>query len=160
MEEKKATKLCKHCKTEIPKGAKVCPQCRKKQGGALKWAIIALVAICIIGAAAGGENDKPKETSNIQSEQSKTQEPEGGDGTVSSGDAEAKIKEQDDVPTEYKSALKKANSYSDNMHMSKAAIYDQLTSEYGEKFSEEAAQYAMENIKVDWKANRFSKPAR
>lgn len=37
--EKPATKTCKHCKTEIPAGAKVCPQCRKKQGGALKWVI-------------------------------------------------------------------------------------------------------------------------
>ena len=56
--EKPATKVCKHCKTEIPYGAKVCPQCRKKQGGALKWVIIAFVAICIIGAA-GGKDDKP-----------------------------------------------------------------------------------------------------
>lgn len=57
--EKPATKVCKHCKTEIPYGAKVCPQCRKKQGGALKWVIIAFVVICIIGAAAGGKDDKP-----------------------------------------------------------------------------------------------------
>lgn len=58
--EKPATKVCKHCKTEIPYGAKVCPQCRKKQGGVLKWVIIVFVAICIIGAASGGNDDKPK----------------------------------------------------------------------------------------------------
>ena len=29
--EKPTTKLCKHCKTEIPYDAKVCPNCRKKQ---------------------------------------------------------------------------------------------------------------------------------
>lgn len=57
--ENEATKVCKHCKTEIPAGAKVCPQCRKKQGGALKWVIIAFVVICIIGAAASGKDDKP-----------------------------------------------------------------------------------------------------
>lgn len=57
--ENQATKVCKHCKTEIPAGAKVCPQCRKKQGGALKWVIIAFVVICIIGAAAGRKDDKP-----------------------------------------------------------------------------------------------------
>ncbi len=57
--EKPATKVCKHCKTEIPYGAKVCPQCRKKQGGVLKWVIIAIVVIGIIGAAAGGGDDKP-----------------------------------------------------------------------------------------------------
>lgn len=30
MKEKKTTKLCRHCKTEIPAGAKVCPNCKKK----------------------------------------------------------------------------------------------------------------------------------
>jgi len=39
------------------------------------------------------------------------------------------------------------------MHMSKAGIYDQLTSEYGDKYSPEAAQYAVDNVKADWKAN-------
>lgn len=62
-----------------------------------------------------------------------------------------------DVPTEYKSALKKAQSYSDSMHMSKAGIYKQLTSEYGEAFSAEAAQYAMDNVKADWNANALAK---
>lgn len=62
--EKPETKICKHCKTEIPYGAKVCPQCRKKQGGVLKWVIIAFVAICVIGAAGGGSDNEPKETNN------------------------------------------------------------------------------------------------
>ena len=59
------TKICKHCQSEIPKKAKVCPNCRKKQGGKLKWIIIAIVVIGIIGAALGGgsENDT---TSNDQ----------------------------------------------------------------------------------------------
>ena len=30
------TKICKHCQSEIPKKAKICPNCRKKQGGKLK----------------------------------------------------------------------------------------------------------------------------
>ena len=62
-----------------------------------------------------------------------------------------------DVPTEYKSALIKAKSYSDSMHMSKLSIYDQLTSEYGEKFSAEAAQYAVDNLNADWNANALAK---
>lgn len=60
---KPATKICKHCKTEIPYGAKVCPKCRKKQGGILKWAIIAFLALGVIGAATGGDDDNPKEAS-------------------------------------------------------------------------------------------------
>ena len=55
--EKPATKLCKHCQTEIPYNAKVCPQCRKKvTGGKLKWIVIPVAAIILIGAAAGGED--------------------------------------------------------------------------------------------------------
>lgn len=43
------------------------------------------------------------------------------------------------------------------MHMSKKGIYDQLVSEYGEQFSAEAAQYAIDNMKADWNANALAK---
>lgn len=62
-----------------------------------------------------------------------------------------------DVPREYKNALAKAESYSSMMHMSKQGIYDQLTSEYGEKFTPEAAQYAVDNLDVDWNLNALEK---
>ena len=52
------TKICKHCQSEIPKKAKVCPNCRKKQGGKLKWIILAVVALAIIGSAMGGNDSK------------------------------------------------------------------------------------------------------
>lgn len=55
--ENQETKLCKYCKTEIPKKAKVCPNCRKKQGGKLKWIVITVVAILIMAAIAGGGDD-------------------------------------------------------------------------------------------------------
>lgn len=57
------------------------------------------------------------------------------------------------VPIEYLSALEKAKDYSELMHMSKKGLFDQLTSEYGEQFSEEAAQYAVDNVNADWNAN-------
>ena len=47
--------------------------------------------------------------------------------------------------------------YNETMHMSKQGLYDQLTSEYGEKFSPEAAQYAIDNIQADWNANALEK---
>lgn len=43
------------------------------------------------------------------------------------------------------------------MHMSKSAIFDQLTSENGEKFSTEAAEYAMSKLEYDWKENALKK---
>lgn len=51
------TKTCKHCKSIIPKGAKICPLCRKKQGGIVKWVIIAVIVIIVIAALGGGGND-------------------------------------------------------------------------------------------------------
>lgn len=61
------------------------------------------------------------------------------------------------VPTSYISALHKAQSYSDNMHMSKQGIYDQLTSDYGEQFKPEAAQYAIDHVKANWNKNALKK---
>ena len=43
------------------------------------------------------------------------------------------------------------------MHMSKKGIYNQLVSAYGEKFSKEAAQYAVDNLNADYKANALKK---
>ena len=45
-----------------------------------------------------------------------------------------------------KNALMTARNYRDNLHMSSAAIENQLTSPYGEQFTQEEAQYAMEHL--------------
>ena len=58
---------------------------------------------------------------------------------------------------EDKNALAKAESYSSMMHMSKAAIYDQLTSSYGEGFPAESVQYAVDHLVADYKANALEK---
>lgn len=53
------TKNCKYCKMEIPKSAKVCPHCRKKQKkGIGKWILLAIIVLVIIGVASGGSKDK------------------------------------------------------------------------------------------------------
>jgi len=58
--------------------------------------------------------------------------------------------------TEEKNALKKAESYSSIMNMSKQGIYKQLTSSV-EGFTAEAAQYAIDNIEADWNKNALEK---
>lgn len=90
----------------------------------------------------------------------------GDDTTKSSASNDSKIEntksstssKESKVPTEYKSALNKAKDYADTMNMSKQGIYDQLTADAGEQFSEEAAQYAMDNLDdIDWNANALKK---
>ena len=43
------------------------------------------------------------------------------------------------------------------MHMSKQGIYDQLTSQNGEKFTADEAQYAVDNLDADYNANALAK---
>ena len=53
------TKICKHCQTEIPKKAKICPNCRKKQGlGCLPIGLIVVGVLIVIGMVFGGSGDK------------------------------------------------------------------------------------------------------
>lgn len=64
MKMENETKLCKHCKSEIPKAAKVCPNCRKKQGGIGKWIVIGIIVVIFLAVAFGGGDDKPKKVEN------------------------------------------------------------------------------------------------
>ncbi|MGC6174289.1 OB-fold protein [Lacrimispora sp. 38-1] len=63
--EKPTTKICKHCKTEIPYGAKVCPQCRKKQGmGGCLTAVIVVFALGLLGSCFAGKGKETVSTSS------------------------------------------------------------------------------------------------
>lgn len=148
-----ATKKCKYCKSEIDAKASICPQCNTKQHniGCLVFLIAIVIIILFVGIASCSGGDKT-DTNNspVTTEE----------GTVNSDATSSETKPTDaqqSVPSEYKSALKKAKIYSDTMHMSKQGLYDQLTSEYGEKFSPEAAQYAIDNLVVDYNKNALEK---
>ena len=60
--EKPTVKQCKHCKSEIPYDAKVCPVCRKKQGapGCLIVVLVVVVLVLIAAFAGGGESSTPQ----------------------------------------------------------------------------------------------------
>lgn len=94
------------------------------------------------------EQNQDKEISNNQGEEKDVLVKENEEKV---DEKEEKVEEE--VLKEYKSALRKAKVYSDTMSMSKAGLYDQLTSEYGEKFTAEEAQYAVDNLDVNWKEN-------
>lgn len=62
--EKPTTKICKHCATEIPYNAKICPNCRKKQGmGCLPLVLIVLGIIILLGVIGGSGGSKSSSSS-------------------------------------------------------------------------------------------------
>jgi hypothetical protein len=68
------TKICKYCKTEIPKDAKICPNCRKKQKGKIGIIIAVIVVLLLIIGIAGGGSDDKKESKIDNSNASSTSE--------------------------------------------------------------------------------------
>ncbi|MFW0181526.1 Ltp family lipoprotein [Rothia sp. P5766] len=66
--------------------------------------------------------------------------------------SKAESQSKGNVPDGYENALAEARNYVKIMDFSYAGLYDQLTSEYGGKHSAEAAQYALDNLEVDWNA--------
>lgn len=59
-----------------------------------------------------------------------------------------------DMTADQQNALITAENYSDSLHLSKADIYDQLTSSYGDKFSPSDAKFAVDNLEgVNWNQN-------
>lgn len=63
-------KKCKHCQTDIPKKAKICPNCKKKQGGKTKWIIIGVIVVLLIGAGSSSSNDSPEKSNNASVQKS------------------------------------------------------------------------------------------
>lgn len=81
-----------------------------------------------------------------------TCEPDGDDKLILHKNEESKLNSS--TPKEYLDALQDATIYAIEMHYSEKAIFNQLTAEYGEGYSAEAAQYAIDNLYgVDYKEN-------
>lgn len=132
----------------VVKGAKVKKPFYKKIWFWLLILIVGAIAMSGGDEEVDDQNTEPEQT-EVAAETDTTEEAE----NETSEEAEEEGEPEDDVPTEYKSALNSAKSYSDMMYMSKKGIFDQLTSEYGDKFPEEAAQYAVDNLETDYNRN-------
>ena len=94
------------------------------------------------------DKEEPTEEPKEETQEPVTQEEEAVEEEV----PEAAIPEEDEVvPFEYEQALKSAQNYINTLHFSRQGLKQQLTSEYGSGFSEEAAEYALEHVDVDYK---------
>ena len=152
---------CKTCGADIAASARVCPACGAKNSKPIYkrwwfWVIAVIFLFSIIPGKSDSQTAVKNTSTASVTSASDTQAASAAPNTTDEGKEETQPK-NDSVSTEYKNALKKAKIYSDTMHMSKRGIYDQLVSEYGEKFPEDAAQYAVDNLDADWNANALAK---
>ena len=151
------TRYCRNCNTELVGKSNVCPACgavNKKPIYKRVWVwILVLIVICGIGLS-GGDDTDPADSDATNDVTSNEVVDTSDDENVDDEDSE----EEENVSLEYRNALAKAQIYAETMYMSKKAVYDQLVSEYGENFDEDAAQYAIDNLEgISWKENALEK---
>lgn len=112
-----------------------------------------VVVVLVVGAIGGGMGEDGAETESESTATKQTSkkavEPTEKESSKTK-ESETEESKKDDVPKEYKSALNSAENYIDMMPFSEAGLYDQLTADTGDQFSDEAAQYAIDNIEVDY----------
>ena len=109
----------------------------------------ALAIVIVAGTVGCSDVDNSKEVNggNVETVQEVSQN--NSENTIAENKSEDKI--DNNVPMEYRSVMEKAKFYSDVLNMSKARMYEELTAGCG--FTAEEAQYAVDNVKVDWKEN-------
>ena len=131
------------------------PQPPKKRGlgrgvKVTVWVVGILIGLGVIAQLGGGSTDS---ATSPASGTSSNAAPAAAAPVATTSAAPAKPV----APPQGEQALAKAESYATRMNMSKRGVYDQLTSQYGEKFPPAAAQYAVDNVKADWNANALAK---
>lgn len=127
-----------------------------------RWWFIAIVSIAVIAAIGRaleeGKTSSSKSASQSQNAPEAKAAPQAQSASEAAAPAATPTPEAEPkVPREYENALESAKSYSNVMHMSKKGIYNQLISPYADKFSAEAAQYAVDNLQADYNANALAK---
>lgn len=130
-----------------------------------RWWFGFLVVMAIGTLGVGIENSRnPSEdtlppSTEIHQEESIEQEsiePPESTESLAPGIPEEKQPTTPEIPKEYEAAIKKAQSYGRIFPMSKKGIYSQLTSGV-EGFTPEAAQYAVDNLDMDYMENAYQK---
>ena len=147
---------CPFCKNEIKEGAIKCQHCweflekkhekKKKKIWTLWWIGIIILVLAFFWAI--WKNSSTNTTTTRKTNSSTM--------IIEQTNKNWEI-EKVEVPKEYLNALKKAQSYSDHQYMSEKSLYKQLTSKYWEWFTEDAANYAISNVKADYNYNALMK---
>lgn len=98
-------------------------------------------------------NTTSKKSDDVDENNNDTNDDLSDSNNDNESDSSSNDNNDDDVSREFKNALKSAQDYQEFMPMSKAGLYDQLTSSAGDQYPEDAAQYAIDNLDANYKEN-------
>lgn len=121
---------------------------KKKKRTGLKVAGAAVAALVVLGCTVTTSDGEEEATPRPQSEVALIEGTPGDGPTLSN----LLPPSESELPREFDNALRSGQRYLDFTAFSYDGLYNQLTSEYGEGFTPEAAQYAVDNVDVDWNA--------
>ena len=111
------------------------------------WLLVAVIVLAVILVGCQGSISTSKEQA---SEPTQSDDVATNSETVTPASQATNQDAQDNVPREHRNALRAAQQYVDMMPFSERGLFEQLTSEHGDGYSEDAARYAIENVKVDY----------
>ena len=131
------------------------------------WVIISafffLFLICIVGANVNDDKstdkaDTTQVSKNDDSDSNDTSNDDSNSSDTSSSSSDTSNDDYDSNGTDdQQKALDQANYFANDANMSKAKIYEQLTSSYGGNFSSSDANYAISHLDgVDWNQNALA----
>lgn len=141
-------KKCKSCQSEIDNKAKICPQCRTKQGNWVqRHPILTVIIVLIIFSFGSGGGNKTKtdgpSTPSVVNQDAKKEEV----GTEDKISPTAIIEDKPSETVSQKNAVRKAESYLSYTGFSRSGLIKQLEFE---KFSNSDAVYAVDKISPNW----------
>ncbi|MFT9470186.1 Ltp family lipoprotein [Leuconostoc pseudomesenteroides] len=105
-----------------------------------------LLVIIIIGAFGGGLNGSDKKSATSSSSEKVSESSQRTSSSSEEKSSSSSSSEKPKVSAEFKSALASAKTYATMMHMSKAGVYEQLTADAGDKFTQDEANYAIQHL--------------
>ena len=120
--------------------------------------LLSILAVFVMAACGETEDAADQEEAEVDVEVEKEEETEveevveetNEEENVEEVVTEEVVTQEDDVSREHQNALKSAQNYLDIMAFSEKGLFEQLTSEYGDQYPEDSAQYAIENVEVDY----------
>lgn len=132
-------------------------QPKKKKRGFLKWGLGVVAVVALFNVFTNNNDDDADDVTAATADSAESVDFIADTNTNADTDTATKAgaetpaaSDDDNVSTEFKNALRSAERYLDFSSFSYQGLFDQLTSEYGEGYPEDAAQYALDNVTVDW----------